>query len=576
MADASRGAAASCASRPAPGCSCAATPSGSRRRVGNLLANAIEHGGRRGSSCARRATGERVRVEVRDDGPGLPAPVAVAHPRARAAGAGGGGEGSRSPPTSPRATAAASPPRRRRRRAPRPRAAGRAPPTGDPRSPARPPGRETRRERGAAPRRALVLAGLSLLLGGLAASDVAGREAALEQRLGPTRVGRRHARAASRRATGSTRPPRGPARARRASPRGAFAGARRGRRPAAPRRRPPRGRRRHRRRARRPRGAAGRRAGGRGGAGGGGRRGRARRTPSCPGARVDVLVTREPRPGAPGGTDLALEDVEVLAAGPAAADSGAAARGRLAAGTLRQAVYLAAAQSFARELRLLPRAHGRPPPRRRALSYGARPGLIVHSCARPLSRLRLGDRQHRSIPMNLRPLLIMLAAGLALVAPVASADAATKRTKFPTITKIDPLNARDRRDDDDHRPGVRAGQEPQHGRLQARPAARDLRQGAHRHDAASCRSPSPRSCGRSSASRTAPTSRRSSASASSPRRFGKRYTALDLVADDRAGAPAGAAPARARARRPPPVPALGLRRRQGRSTTSITTTTTTT
>ena len=42
--------------------------------------------------------------------------------------------------------------------------------------------------------------------------------------------------------------------------------------------------------------------------------------------------------------------------------------------------------------------------------------------------------------MNLRPLLILIAAGLATLAPVASADAATKRTKFPSITKIDPLN----------------------------------------------------------------------------------------------------------------------------------------
>ncbi|HVL97042.1 MAG TPA: Flp pilus assembly protein CpaB [Solirubrobacteraceae bacterium] len=74
------------------------------------------------------------------------------------------------------------------------------------------------------------------------------------------------------------------------------------------------------------------------------------------GARVDVLVTRE---GA--GTELALQDVEVLAAGAAAAEPEAAAGARVAATlrvTLRQAVYLTAAQSFARELRLLPRAAG--------------------------------------------------------------------------------------------------------------------------------------------------------------------------------------------------------------------------
>jgi pilus assembly protein CpaB len=76
------------------------------------------------------------------------------------------------------------------------------------------------------------------------------------------------------------------------------------------------------------------------------------------GARVDVLVTRE---GSAAGTALALEDVEVLAARaspPAARDDG----GERVAATLRvsvrDAVYLAAAQSFARELRLLPRAAG--------------------------------------------------------------------------------------------------------------------------------------------------------------------------------------------------------------------------
>ena len=79
-----------------------------------------------------------------------------------------------------------------------------------------------------------------------------------------------------------------------------------------------------------------------------------------PGGRVDVLVTRDDRPGAPGRTVLALEDVGVLAvsAAPAAQEDGTA---RVAASlrvTLRQAVYLAAAQSFARELRLLPRAAG--------------------------------------------------------------------------------------------------------------------------------------------------------------------------------------------------------------------------
>ena len=41
--------------------------------------------------------------------------------------------------------------------------------------------------------------------------------------------------------------------------------------------------------------------------------------------------------------------------------------------------------------------------------------------------------------MNLRPLFILLAAALVTLAPVASADAAKKRT-FPAIAKIDPMN----------------------------------------------------------------------------------------------------------------------------------------
>ena len=82
-----------------------------------------------------------------------------------------------------------------------------------------------------------------------------------------------------------------------------------------------------------------------------------------PGARVDVLVTRDGE-GTGGGTRLALEDVEVLAASPAA-DGEAVGSGhgapRVAVTlrvTVRQAVHLAAAQAFARELRLLPRAPG--------------------------------------------------------------------------------------------------------------------------------------------------------------------------------------------------------------------------
>jgi pilus assembly protein CpaB len=79
-----------------------------------------------------------------------------------------------------------------------------------------------------------------------------------------------------------------------------------------------------------------------------------------PGVRVDVIVTRGGSSGA-GRSELALEDVEVLVAAPAPADRGAEGGPRVAASlrvTVRQAVFLAAAQSFAREIRLLPRAPG--------------------------------------------------------------------------------------------------------------------------------------------------------------------------------------------------------------------------
>lgn len=88
-----------------------------------------------------------------------------------------------------------------------------------------------------------------------------------------------------------------------------------------------------------------------------------------PGGRVDVLVTREGGDGG-GWTRLALQDAEVLAVRPVGGGDGdgggeggdgADAPTKVAASlrvTLRQAMYLAAAQSFARELRLLPRAAG--------------------------------------------------------------------------------------------------------------------------------------------------------------------------------------------------------------------------
>jgi pilus assembly protein CpaB len=89
-----------------------------------------------------------------------------------------------------------------------------------------------------------------------------------------------------------------------------------------------------------------------------------------PGSRVDVLVSTESSDGR-GSTSVALEDVELLAlrpaAGDAALDAGAgpdesAADAATAVATLRvtlrQAIYLTAAENFAREVRLLPRPPG--------------------------------------------------------------------------------------------------------------------------------------------------------------------------------------------------------------------------
>lgn len=71
------------------------------------------------------------------------------------------------------------------------------------------------------------------------------------------------------------------------------------------------------------------------------------------GTRVDVVVTTDKQ------TRLALEDVEVLAAKPAAAKEGGGPR---VAATLRvpvtDAVYLVAAQEYARDVRLLARIPG--------------------------------------------------------------------------------------------------------------------------------------------------------------------------------------------------------------------------
>jgi pilus assembly protein CpaB len=81
----------------------------------------------------------------------------------------------------------------------------------------------------------------------------------------------------------------------------------------------------------------------------------ARGTPGliAPGARVDVVVTRERRD-----TQLALEDVEVLAARPVTGDGTGPQVAATLRVTVRQAVYLAAAATFAAEIRLLARPPG--------------------------------------------------------------------------------------------------------------------------------------------------------------------------------------------------------------------------
>jgi pilus assembly protein CpaB len=96
---------------------------------------------------------------------------------------------------------------------------------------------------------------------------------------------------------------------------------------------------------------------------------------AAPGARVDVIVSTERSDGA-GRTFVALEDVELLGlsgdvetAGftheAERGDAGATALATLRV-TLRQAVYLTAAENFGRELRLLVR-----PPGDRGRSEGA-------------------------------------------------------------------------------------------------------------------------------------------------------------------------------------------------------------
>jgi pilus assembly protein CpaB len=85
---------------------------------------------------------------------------------------------------------------------------------------------------------------------------------------------------------------------------------------------------------------------------------------AAPGTRVDVLITTESRSGS-GRSFLALQDVELLGVRASAdgehTQDGAAAHASALATLrvgVRQAVYLTAAASFAREIRLLVRAPG--------------------------------------------------------------------------------------------------------------------------------------------------------------------------------------------------------------------------
>jgi pilus assembly protein CpaB len=203
-------------------------------------------------------------------------------------------------------------------------------------------------------RRGALLAGLSLLLGGLAASDVAGREAALRRGVGPlvdVVVAREPLDAGARLTAARLAVRRVPERF---APRGAYAsiGALAGQRlrtpvgggtdvTAAAL-------------ARDPAEASGPPL----------RRGErvadvlavAPAQPLVPGTAVDVVVTRDAQGATPGRTTLALQDVALLAVRPSS-DERVTASLRV---TIRQAVYLAAAQAFAHDIRLLPRPPGEP------------------------------------------------------------------------------------------------------------------------------------------------------------------------------------------------------------------------
>jgi pilus assembly protein CpaB len=75
----------------------------------------------------------------------------------------------------------------------------------------------------------------------------------------------------------------------------------------------------------------------------------------APGGRVDVLVTTGARGSGHGRTYLAIQDVQLLALRPGTDADHVSATLRV---SVRQAVYLTAAQNFAQEVRLLPRPQG--------------------------------------------------------------------------------------------------------------------------------------------------------------------------------------------------------------------------
>jgi pilus assembly protein CpaB len=297
--------------------------------AGNLIANALEHGA--GTvRLAARADGSRVRIEVcgrraRPGGANTGAQQTARRPRPRP----GDRRRSRSP---------------RRRRAAfsavgRWRAAGHRAPGGV----------VSRRRRGFA------LAALALILGGLAASDVSSREAAIDRRLGPAVpvvVARADLPAGHTIKPADLAVRHVPARY---APAAAFAN---------------------------PSEAAGLRTAAAvvhgtdlvpslladGNADGTASLRPGERVSTFvaiapaklvqPGGRVDVLVTRAAGDGNSGSTTLSLSGLEVLATSPAEnnSQSGEQQVSVSLRVSVRQAVFLAAAGSFAREIRLLPRA----------------------------------------------------------------------------------------------------------------------------------------------------------------------------------------------------------------------------